>query len=52
MMSIEPILVIGPLIKLFILLAVPIGSIILLVYFFRQRRREKREEAEKDYSQY
>lgn len=52
MMSIEPILVIGSLINLFILLAVPIVSIILLVYFFRQRRREKREEAEKDYSKY
>ena len=51
-MTVEPILVIGSLINLFILLAVPIASIVLLIYFFRQRRREKKQEAEKDYSQY
>ncbi len=51
-MTVEPILVIGSLINLFILLAVPIVSIVLLIYFFRQRRREKKQEAEKDYSQY
>ena len=52
MMTVEPVLVIGSLINLFILLAVPIVSIVLLIYFFRQRRREKKQEAEKDYSQY
>ena len=52
MVTVEPILVIGSLINLFILLAVPIVSIVLLIYFFRQRRREKKQEAEKDYSQY
>ena len=51
-MTVEPMLVIGSLINLFILLAVPIVSIVLLIYFFRQRRREKKQEAEKDYSQY
>ena len=45
-MTVEPILVIGSLINLFILLAVPIVSIVLLIYFFRQRRREKKQEAE------
>ena len=51
-MTVEPILVIGSLINLFILLAVPIVSFVVLIFFFRQRRREKKQEAEKDYSQY
>lgn len=52
MMSVDPILVLGTVINLFVLLGVPVVVIILLIYFFRQRGREKKKEAEKDYSQY